>query len=209
VSPSEMLLGAAGLQRALAVLRPPCQPRWLAGGAARRLSSSPTPPPAAGKSDDLLAYRGHVYAFQTPVEVRWGDQDAMSHVNNAVYFAYFESARIKHFEACGLEVKLSGSGEGQALPILASTSCRYKAPLTYPCEIVVGVALDPAVGESSLTQHLAVFNTKTRRVVADGQADIVFIDYKSGKRCAVPPALLATARAMQETAKATGRPVTG
>ena len=75
--------------------------------------------------------------------------------------------------------------------------------------IVVGVALDHAVGESSLTQHLAVFNTKTRRVVADGQADIVFIDYKSGKRCAVPPALLAKARAMQETAKATGRPVTG
>jgi acyl-CoA thioester hydrolase len=190
-----------------ALLRLPVQQRWVTDGAPRQLASSTSTTTPAGKTDDLLAYRGHVYAFQTPVEVRWGDQDAMSHVNNAVYFEYFETARIKHFEACGLEVKLSGM-DGQALPILASTSCRYKAPLTYPCEILVGVALDPAVGESSLTQLLAVFNTKTRRVVAEGHADIVFIDYKSGKRCAVPPTLLAKARAMQEAAKATGRPVT-
>ena len=62
--------------------------------------------------------------------VRWGDMDAFNHVNNVVYLRYFESARIAYFERLGFGISIAEQGIG---PILASTSCEFKFPLTYPC----------------------------------------------------------------------------
>ena len=54
--------------------------------------------------------------------------DAFSHVNNAKYFTYFETARMAYFEQTGV-MSLEMTREG---PILASTQCRFKLPVTYP-----------------------------------------------------------------------------
>jgi len=63
------------------------------------------------------------------ITVAWGEMDAFQHVNNVVYFKYFESARINYFEETGINAHMQTTGVG---PILGNTQCRFKAPLTYP-----------------------------------------------------------------------------
>ena len=80
-----------------------------------------------------------------PISVRWGDMDAMGHVNNAAYLTYFEQARFDWWKALGIEV--NGSGEG---PILAKATVNYLRAITYPCEIEVTVTAN-RVGGASFT----------------------------------------------------------
>ena len=61
-------------------------------------------------------------------QVVWGEMDAFQHVNNTVYFRYFESARIAYFGAVGYLEWMKAEGSG---PILASTRCRFRRP--HPC----------------------------------------------------------------------------
>ena len=70
------------------------------------------------------------------IPVAWGEMDAFQHVNNIVYFRYFESGRIAYLERTGLMAAMTEHGVG---PILASASCKFKFPLTYPDRVLVGV----------------------------------------------------------------------
>ncbi len=74
------------------------------------------------------------YPVRLPITVQWGDMDAFQHVNNVVYFRWFESARMRLFEAIGF------TGSDVVGPILHSTSCRYRAPIYYPDALVAGPA---------------------------------------------------------------------
>ena len=65
------------------------------------------------------------YPIVAKIPVRWGDMDSFQHVNNVIYFRYFESARIQYFEAVGLMNIVEQLGIG---PILGSTSCCYQTP---------------------------------------------------------------------------------
>lgn len=78
------------------------------------------------------------YPAVVDIPVAWGEMDAYGHVNNAVYFRWFESARMAYFDPLGVhEIKqLSGIG-----PILASTSCRFRIPLTYPDQVSIGATV--------------------------------------------------------------------
>ena len=60
------------------------------------------------------------------IPVAWGEMDAMGHVNNIIYFRYFETVRIEYFNRLGMMDYQRESGIG---PILASTEYRYKLPL--------------------------------------------------------------------------------
>ena len=77
-----------------------------------------------------------------PVElscpVAWGQMDAFEHVNNVVYFRYFEDARIAYFRQVGMLEYMESAGEG---PILASTQCRFRIPLTYPDQVTIGACV--------------------------------------------------------------------
>ena len=66
--------------------------------------------------------------------IAWGEMDAMSHVNNIVYFRFFESARIAYFEKMDLMDYMTQTGIG---PILATTSCKFKIPLSYPDKVLI------------------------------------------------------------------------
>src|SRR2546421_4849539 len=61
--------------------------------------------------------------------VVWGEMDAYRHVNNVVYFRYFENARLEYFRRLGWFEYEQSTGVG---PILASTDARFRRPLTYP-----------------------------------------------------------------------------
>ncbi len=67
------------------------------------------------------------YPVVTEIPVAWGEMDALNHVNNAVYFRYFETARLDFFK----HVELMEDGV-QVDPVLGDTYCKYFRPVTYP-----------------------------------------------------------------------------
>ena len=71
-------------------------------------------------------------------ELLWRDMDAYQHINNAVYFRYFEDARIAYFGKAGIEEHMKATGVG---PILASTRCDFRAPLTFPDSIQIATVV--------------------------------------------------------------------
>ena len=86
------------------------------------------------------------HSFRVPLSVQWGDQDAFGHVNNVVYFRWFESARIEYFRHAGLAHVMSNQGIG---PILASIKCDFKRQLTYPDSLQVTASI-ASIGRTSL-----------------------------------------------------------
>jgi acyl-CoA thioester hydrolase len=122
-----------------------------------------------------------------PVELRlpvlWGYMDAMGHVNNTVYFRFFESARVEYMSSMGLFARQDERDE--VVPILASTKCDYKIPLTYPDEVLIR-ARTTKVGNTSFTQAYEIYSTAQAAVSATGEGIIVCVDRKSGKPVPVP-----------------------
>src|SRR3954467_3854568 len=85
--------------------------------------------------------------------VVWGDMDSFQHVNNVVYFRYFENARLEYFRRLDWFAYERQTGIG---PILAATRARFRRALTYPDTILVGARV-ASVGEDRLTlAHLIV-----------------------------------------------------
>jgi acyl-CoA thioester hydrolase len=118
--------------------------------------------------------------FETPVA--WGEMDSMGHVNNAVYFRYFESARLAYFERVGFLDEMKRSGVG---PILATTKCRFRKPLTYPDRIRVG-ATAKDLRDNRFTMLYCIESEALATIAADGEGLIVAYDYNENKKTAVP-----------------------
>jgi len=115
------------------------------------------------------------------MRMRWGDMDALGHMNNTIYFRYFEQARIAWFEAIGADyVKLP---EG---PILGSIACRFVLPAVYPCDLdVTLVAGQPRRSAFPLYSELRDA-ADAQKVYARCEAMMVWIDLADGKSRPLP-----------------------
>src|SRR5688572_10396741 len=103
------------------------------------------------------------------LDVAWGDMDAFAHVNNVVYFRYFEVARIPYLDRIGWMRSREETGRG---PILASTGARYRKPISYPDHLWVGIrATDLQIDRVSLAYRLV--SAKWSAVAAEGEALVV------------------------------------
>ncbi len=118
--------------------------------------------------------------FETPVA--WGEMDSMGHVNNIMYFRYFESARLAYFERVGFLDEMKRSGVG---PILATTQCRFRKPLTYPDRIRVGATVND-LQEDRFTMLYCIESVALGTIAADGEALIVAFDYSENRKTALP-----------------------
>lgn len=118
--------------------------------------------------------------FETPVA--WGEMDSMGHVNNIVYFRYFESARLAYFERVGFLDEMKRSGIG---PILATTKCRFRKPLTYPDRIRVG-ATAKDLQNDRFTMLYCIESEALDAIVADGEGLIVAYDYNENRKAPLP-----------------------
>jgi acyl-CoA thioester hydrolase len=125
------------------------------------------------------------YPFRIRIPVAWGEMDSFRHVNNIVYFRYFESVRMVCFEQLGLLGMMERSGIG---PILASTSCRFKFPLAYPDTVEVGTRIASLAATEFLMDYRVV-STRHARVAAEGTGLIVVYDYNENARAEVPEEL--------------------
>ncbi len=121
------------------------------------------------------------YPIQLEMQVAWGDMDAFGHVNNTVYFRYFESVRIAYFQAVdGPDV-----GGGLLRPILAQTSCQFLKPVVFP-DRLVGEGRVSRLGTSSLTMEYRLRSESLAAVVATGEAVVVQIDPETGRSAPLP-----------------------
>ena len=105
----------------------------------------------------------------THMPLRWGDMDAMGHVNNTVYFRYMEQARIGWFES------LLPRGEAWSTIgiVIVNSSCNFKKPINYPGMVEVKVFVG-APGGSSVPTH---YELRVKdELYADGAATVVFLD---------------------------------
>jgi acyl-CoA thioester hydrolase len=115
--------------------------------------------------------------------VEWGDMDAAQHVNNTVYFRYFESARIEFFNQVGFMDFMGEVGVG---PILAEVTCQYKAPLTFPDTIQITARILPdSFTEYGFVMQHVVYSEKLQRIAAEGTSRIVCYDYKSKQKALI------------------------
>ena len=117
------------------------------------------------------------------VSVAWGEMDAFQHLNNTTYFRYFESARIAYFERLNLLTYMENTGIG---PILASTSCRFKIPLTYPDTVSIGTCVSE-IEPDRFTMVYYVVSHQHQKIAAEGTGLIVTFDYKENKKALLPP----------------------
>jgi acyl-CoA thioester hydrolase len=128
--------------------------------------------------------------------VAWGEMDSMGHVNNIVYFRYFESARIAYFEKTNLIVYMTETGIG---PILGEICCKFKIPLSYPDKVLIGAKV-VSIEEDRFTMHHLVFSTKHQKVAAEGDGVIVTFNYREGKKVAIPEVLKRSIVNIEESA---------
>jgi len=121
------------------------------------------------------------------ISVRSTDLDAQRHVNNAVYFQYFEQARLEHLKRLGFLAKYA-PGEGPRHSIaIAETTCRYKAPAYYGDTLLV------KVGTREVRQRSFALAYEVRRegdgaLLAEGESVQVWLD-EAGRPASLPEPL--------------------
>ena len=113
------------------------------------------------------------------IPVRWGDMDAMGHVNNTVYFRYMEQARIGWFDAL---VPEQDAWKSTGI-VIVNASCNFKRPINYPGTVEVKVFAGPPGGSSVATYYDLLVDDI---LYADGAAVVVFIDMQKQKPIRIP-----------------------
>jgi acyl-CoA thioester hydrolase len=116
-------------------------------------------------------------------QVRWGDMDALGHVNNATYFVYCESARMSFFKAIDLEALTAGGSLG---PALVTATCNFKQQVKHPATLDIGLVVS-RIGGKSFTLEYGLFEGE--RLVADGSSVVVWVNYAEGSSQALPEPL--------------------
>jgi acyl-CoA thioester hydrolase len=117
--------------------------------------------------------------------VIWGDMDAYRHVNNVVYFRYFENARLEYVRRLDWFAFEKATGIG---PILASTQARFRRAITYPDTILTGARLLTLEADRFHLEHKIVSRAQGE-VVTEGQGTIVTYHYADAKKVPVPEEL--------------------
>ena len=121
------------------------------------------------------------YGYVAEVTTRWTDNDVYGHVNNAVFYQYFDSVANKFLiEEGGLDIHGS-----EVIGLVVESGCQYHAPMEYPAALRVGLRVN-RLGNRSVTYGLAVFTPDVDQAVAHGYFSHVFVDRETRRPVAVP-----------------------
>lgn len=131
------------------------------------------------------------------VPVTWADMDAFGHVNNAIYFRYFESSRIDFLSRIGwFEHPHSPGGNNSVGVILHSVQARFRRPVTYPDTLLCSSRL-ASLEPDRLTLHHEVYSTSQSTIAAEGSGIIVAYDYARREKSLIPDIIRERLRALE------------
>ncbi|MCF2514311.1 acyl-CoA thioesterase [Sphingomonas sp. G124] len=126
--------------------------------------------------------RGHYRHFIT-IATRWADNDVYGHVNNTVYYHWFDTAVNQWLVAQGL----LDIAHGDQIGLVVETGCSYFTPLSFPGDVDVGLAVQ-RLGISSVTYRLGIFAAGSSEPSAQGQFTHVYVDRENRRPAALPDA---------------------
>jgi acyl-CoA thioester hydrolase len=132
-------------------------------------------------SEDLAALRLGDFGAVRTIDTRWADVDIYGHVNNVVYYSYFDTAVNAHLiEATGTDIRAL-----PAIGVVAETQCSYLRELVFPGVVSVGLAVS-RLGTSSVTYRIGLFQGEDPTPAAIGRFVHVYIDAVSRRPVAIP-----------------------
>ncbi len=105
--------------------------------------------------------------------------DINGHVNNTIYFRYFENARVQIFDELFQDLK-----QHSVRPVLAYTNCHFVKPIAYPDKVIVGTRVRSLGKTSVVLEHL--IHSKNGGVAAHGESVIVIYDFAAKSKISIP-----------------------
>ena len=121
------------------------------------------------------------YKAWREIGTRWADNDAYGHVNNIIYYAWFDTA----VNSWLIDAGLLDVATGALIGLVVETGCRYAAPLAFPEPVEIGLSVD-RLGTSSVTYRLGVFAKGAGEAAAEGHFVHVYVDRASRRPVALP-----------------------
>ena len=137
-------------------------------------------------SDRPTAHARAHYRHFLPIQTRWSDNDAYGHVNNVVYYSWFDTVVNEYLIAAGaLDIQASA-----VVGLVVETQCNYFSELAFPQRVDAGLRVAHA-GRSSVRYELALFGALGETASAQGHFIHVYVDRASRRPVPLPPALRA------------------
>lgn len=130
--------------------------------------------------DDLSSYK-HTLAIPT----RWNDNDVYGHVNNAIYYLYFDTVVNRYLVDNGLLVV----GESETVGLVVDTGCAYFAPINFPDEVIAALRVSK-LGSSSVRYEIGLFRGDETKAAAQGHFVHVYVDEKTRRPKPLSDAML-------------------
>jgi len=121
-----------------------------------------------------------------PITTRWMDNDVYGHVNNVVYYSYFDTVVNRYLiEHGALDIH-----QGPVIGLVVETACHYFAPMAFPDLVHAGLRVT-RLGTSSVRYEVGLFRGDAPRAAAQGHFVHVYVDRATRRPQALPPALRA------------------
>jgi len=121
------------------------------------------------------------YRWFMTIATRWADNDAYGHVNNTVYYQWFDTA----VNAWLVEAKLLDIERGDPIGLVVETGCSYFSALSFPGDVEVGIAVE-RLGSSSVTYRIGVFGTGEGEPSAQGHFTHVYVSREDRRPAPLP-----------------------
>ena len=126
------------------------------------------------------------------IPTRWHDNDAYGHVNNVVYYAYFDTVVNEHLiNAAGLDI-----AEDPVVGLVVETTCRYHRPLSFPDVVDAGLRVE-RLGTSSVTYAIGLFRAGDDEAAASGRFVHVWVDRATQRPVPGPARIRAALEALR------------
>ena len=124
------------------------------------------------------------YPHFSPITTRWMDNDVYGHVNNVVYYSFFDTAVNRYLiEAGALDIEA-----GEVIGLVVETQCRYFAPLAFPQRVEAGLRV-AQLGRSSVRYEVGLFAEGQALAAAAGHFIHVYVDRATRRPADLPAAL--------------------
>jgi acyl-CoA thioester hydrolase len=144
------------------------------------------------KARQLPEQRSEFPVLRT-ITTRWHDNDHYGHVNNVVYYAYFDTAVNGYLiEASGTDIRSL-----PAIGIVAETSCRFLRELSFPDTVHAGLALEK-LGNSSVVYRIGLFRNEEAAPAAIGRFVHVYVHATTRRPVPIPPQIRAALTALDD-----------
>jgi acyl-CoA thioester hydrolase len=127
-----------------------------------------------------------------PITTRWADNDVYGHVNNVVYYAWFDTAVNGHLIAQGA-LDIHGGG---VIGLVVETQCHYFSSIAFPQKVTAGIRV-AHVGMSSVRYEVGLFADDEPLTAARGHFVHVYVDRTTRRPVALPQALASVLQALK------------